>query len=150
MGTAVECVTCAGAGCGVVQVELLSPRVTDWLCFPAGTGYIDNVTLVSALPVPGVPAPWVERCRCPAAYRGQFCESCAPGYRRDSPGHGPFSSCVPCNCQGGGICDPDTGKRSHHHALLVGSVGMQGRVPRIELWGVEITDFTEISSGRGH
>uniref|UniRef100_A0A8C3XY86 Laminin subunit gamma 2 n=1 Tax=Catharus ustulatus TaxID=91951 RepID=A0A8C3XY86_CATUS len=74
------------------------------------TGYIDNVTLVSALPVPGVPAPWVERCRCPAAYRGQFCESCAPGYRRDSPGHGPFSSCVPCNCQGGGICDPDTGE----------------------------------------
>ncbi|XP_014742189.1 PREDICTED: laminin subunit gamma-2 [Sturnus vulgaris] len=74
------------------------------------TGYIDNVTLVSALPVPGVPAPWVERCQCPAAFRGQFCESCAPGYRRDAPGQGPFSTCVPCNCQGGGICDPDTGE----------------------------------------
>uniref|UniRef100_A0A8D2N772 Laminin subunit gamma 2 n=1 Tax=Zonotrichia albicollis TaxID=44394 RepID=A0A8D2N772_ZONAL len=36
--------------------------------------------------------------------------SCAPGYRRDSPSQGPFSSCVPCNCQGGGTCDPDTGE----------------------------------------
>ncbi|CAN8217792.1 unnamed protein product [Coccothraustes coccothraustes] len=74
------------------------------------TGYIDNVTLVSAQPVPGVPAPWVERCQCPAGYRGQFCQSCAPGYRRDAPGQGPFSTCVPCNCQGGGTCDPDTGE----------------------------------------
>ncbi|XP_026709927.1 laminin subunit gamma-2 [Athene cunicularia] len=74
------------------------------------TGYIDNVTLVSAQPVPGVPAPWVERCECPAGYQGQFCENCAHGYRRDAPGLGPFSMCVLCNCQGGGICDPDTGE----------------------------------------
>ncbi|XP_071422014.1 laminin subunit gamma-2 isoform X1 [Pithys albifrons albifrons] len=74
------------------------------------TGYLDNVTLVSAQPSPGVPAPWVEHCECPAAYGGQFCERCAPGYRRDAPGQGPFSICVPCNCQGGGICDPDTGE----------------------------------------
>ncbi|XP_054142060.1 laminin subunit gamma-2 [Melozone crissalis] len=74
------------------------------------TGYLDNVTLVSAQPVPGVPAPWVERCQCPAGHHGQFCQSCAPGYRRDSPSQGPFSSCVPCNCQGGGTCDPDTGE----------------------------------------
>ncbi|NXT01000.1 LAMC2 protein, partial [Jacana jacana] len=74
------------------------------------TGYIDNVTLVSAQPVAGVPAPWVERCECPAGYQGQFCERCAPGYHRDAPGLGPFSICVPCNCQGGGICDPDTGE----------------------------------------
>ncbi|XP_065698446.2 laminin subunit gamma-2 isoform X2 [Patagioenas fasciata] len=74
------------------------------------TGYIDNVTLVSAQPGAGVPAPWVERCECPAGYEGQFCETCAPGYRRDAPGMGPFSICVPCNCQGGGICDPDTGE----------------------------------------
>ncbi|NXL39218.1 LAMC2 protein, partial [Glaucidium brasilianum] len=74
------------------------------------TGYIDNVTLVSAQPVPGVPAPWVERCKCPMGYQGQFCESCAHGYRRDVPGLGPFSICVLCNCQGGGICDPDTGE----------------------------------------
>ncbi|XP_052656708.1 laminin subunit gamma-2 [Harpia harpyja] len=74
------------------------------------TGYIDNVTLVSAQPIAGVPAPWVERCQCPVGYRGQFCERCAPGYRRDAPGLGPFSICVLCNCQGGGICDPDTGE----------------------------------------
>ncbi|KAF2984592.1 hypothetical protein EK904_003538 [Melospiza melodia maxima] len=74
------------------------------------TGYLDNVTLVSAQPVPGVPAPWVERCQCPAGHHGQFCQSCAPGYRRDTPSQGPFSSCVPCNCQGGGTCDPDTGE----------------------------------------
>ncbi|NWI27035.1 LAMC2 protein, partial [Sula dactylatra] len=74
------------------------------------TGYIDNVILVSAQPVPGVPAPWVERCECPVGYQGQFCERCAPGHRRDAPSLGPFSICVPCNCQGGGICDPDTGE----------------------------------------
>ncbi|NXX41092.1 LAMC2 protein, partial [Tricholaema leucomelas] len=74
------------------------------------TGYIDNVTLVSARPVAGVPAPWVERCQCPEGYQGQFCERCAPGYRRDVPSTGPFSTCVPCECQGGGICDPNTGE----------------------------------------
>ncbi|KAF1595985.1 UNVERIFIED_CONTAM: Laminin subunit gamma-2, partial [Eudyptes robustus] len=74
------------------------------------TGYIDNITLVSAQPITGVHAPWVESCECPAGYQGQFCERCAPGYRRDVPSLGPFSICVPCNCQGGGICDPDTGE----------------------------------------
>ncbi|NXQ84474.1 LAMC2 protein, partial [Nyctibius grandis] len=74
------------------------------------TGYIDNVTLVSAQPVAGVLAPWVECCECPVGYQGQFCERCAPGYRRDAPSLGPFGICVPCNCQGGGVCDPDTGE----------------------------------------
>ncbi|NXJ77186.1 LAMC2 protein, partial [Trogon melanurus] len=74
------------------------------------TGYIDNVTLVSAQPVPGAPAPWVELCECPPGYQGQFCERCAHGYRRNAPSIGPFSICVPCSCQGGGICDPDTGE----------------------------------------
>ncbi|NXO00628.1 LAMC2 protein, partial [Rhinopomastus cyanomelas] len=79
------------------------------------TGYIDNVTLVSARPTAGdpaarEPAPWVERCECPTEYRGQFCESCAPGYRRRDPHLGPFSVCVPCRCQGGGSCDPDSGE----------------------------------------
>ncbi|XP_053325716.1 laminin subunit gamma-2 [Spea bombifrons] len=73
------------------------------------TGYLQAVTLVSARPVPGEPAPWVEKCVCPAGYQGHFCERCAPGYRRQSPGLGRLSACVPCNCQGGGVCDPDTG-----------------------------------------
>ncbi|OCT85097.1 laminin subunit gamma-2 [Xenopus laevis] len=73
------------------------------------TGYLQNVTLVSAQPVQGEPALWVEQCVCPSGYQGQFCERCAQGYRRESPGLGAFSSCVSCNCQGGGLCDPDTG-----------------------------------------
>ncbi|XP_038613826.1 laminin subunit gamma-2 [Tachyglossus aculeatus] len=74
------------------------------------TGYIDNVTLISARPVSGVPAPWVEQCLCPTGYQGQFCEECAPGFKRDSAQLGPFSTCVPCHCQGGGTCDPETGE----------------------------------------
>uniref|UniRef100_A0A8C8RNI8 Laminin subunit gamma 2 n=1 Tax=Pelusios castaneus TaxID=367368 RepID=A0A8C8RNI8_9SAUR len=74
------------------------------------TGYLDNVTLVSAQPTSGAPAPWVERCECPAGYQGQFCEGCALEYKRDSSTSGPFSPCVLCNCQGGGNCDPDTGE----------------------------------------
>ncbi|NWU99717.1 LAMC2 protein, partial [Upupa epops] len=79
------------------------------------TGYIDNVTLVSARPMAGDPvagdiAPWVEQCECPVEYQGQFCERCAPGYHRHDPRLGPFSICVPCYCQGGGICDPDSGE----------------------------------------
>lgn len=73
------------------------------------TGYIDNVTLISARPVSGAPAPWVEHCICPVGYKGQFCQDCAPGYKRDSARLGPFGTCIPCNCQGGGACDPDTG-----------------------------------------
>lgn len=73
------------------------------------TGYLDNVTLISARPISGAPAPWVEQCVCPAGYKGQFCQDCASGYKRDSARLGPFGTCVPCNCQGGGTCDPDTG-----------------------------------------
>nr|XP_010589263.1 laminin subunit gamma-2 [Loxodonta africana] len=73
------------------------------------TGYIDNVTLVSARPISGAPAPWVEQCMCPVGYKGQFCQDCASGYKRDSAKLGPFGTCIPCNCQGGGACDPDTG-----------------------------------------
>lgn len=73
------------------------------------TGYMDNVALISARPISGAPAPWVEQCVCPVGYKGQFCQDCASGYKRDSARLGPFGTCVPCNCQGGGTCDPDTG-----------------------------------------
>ncbi|XP_020671039.3 laminin subunit gamma-2 [Pogona vitticeps] len=74
------------------------------------TGYLSNVVLVSAQPTPGTPALWVEECVCPAGYHGQFCEKCAPGYKReDSAQLGALGNCVLCNCQGGGLCDPETG-----------------------------------------
>ncbi|XP_051731184.1 laminin subunit gamma-2 [Ctenopharyngodon idella] len=73
-----------------------------------GRGYLDDVSLVSAKLGPGTPAVWVEKCRCPTGYDGQFCERCATGYRRRFPGQGPRSPCDPCSCQGG-TCDPETG-----------------------------------------
>ncbi|KAF7241286.1 Laminin subunit gamma-2 [Varanus komodoensis] len=74
------------------------------------TGYLSNVILVSAQPGAGPMAPWVEQCECPSGYQGQFCQRCAPGYRREnSAGRGALGDCIPCNCQGGGTCDPDTG-----------------------------------------
>ncbi|KAK2860991.1 hypothetical protein Q7C36_005157 [Tachysurus vachellii] len=73
-----------------------------------GRGRLDDVTLVSARLGPGFPASWVEECRCPAGYEGQFCERCAAGYKRRFPGQGVRSQCEPCHCQGGS-CDPETG-----------------------------------------
>uniref|UniRef100_A0A8C4SH56 Laminin subunit gamma-2 n=1 Tax=Erpetoichthys calabaricus TaxID=27687 RepID=A0A8C4SH56_ERPCA len=70
--------------------------------------YLDNVSLISARRGAGVPATWVEKCSCPVGYQGQFCQNCAPGYKRQTRGSGAFAPCVPCNCAGG-TCDPDTG-----------------------------------------
>nr|XP_034979554.1 laminin subunit gamma-2 [Zootoca vivipara] len=75
------------------------------------TGYLSNVLLDSAQPTSGTPASWVEKCVCPVGYQGQFCEKCAPGYKREDPARlGALSNCVLCSCQGGGTCDPDTGE----------------------------------------
>lgn len=79
----------------------------------SGTGFIDNIRLHSAQrsPYGSEAATWVEMCTCPEGYVGQFCESCAPGYRHDPPKGGKFSRCVPCNCNGHAlICEPDTGQ----------------------------------------
>uniref|UniRef100_A0A670Y1Y5 Laminin subunit gamma 2 n=1 Tax=Pseudonaja textilis TaxID=8673 RepID=A0A670Y1Y5_PSETE len=76
-----------------------------------GAGYFSNVVLVSARPSTGSPAPWVEQCVCPTGYQGQFCEKCAPGYKRDnSRNFGAFRQCVLCQCRGGGTCDSETGE----------------------------------------
>ncbi|KAK1329285.1 hypothetical protein QTO34_011466 [Cnephaeus nilssonii] len=73
-------------------------------------GYLDDVTLASAHPGPGVPATWVETCTCPVGYGGQFCEMCISGYRRETPSLGPYSPCVLCTCNGHSeTCDPETG-----------------------------------------
>ncbi|XP_066466960.1 laminin subunit gamma-3 [Tiliqua scincoides] len=76
---------------------------------PAGQISLQEVRLTSAHPGLSQPAPWVEECRCPPGYVGRFCESCAPGFKREVPGGGRFASCVPCACNQHGSCDPDTG-----------------------------------------
>lgn len=78
------------------------------MCFTTGRGYLDDVVLVSAQLGPGSPAFWVEKCRCPTGYEGQFCERCAAGYKRRFPEQGVRSQCEPCACLGGS-CDPETG-----------------------------------------
>ncbi|XP_065163974.1 laminin subunit gamma-1 isoform X1 [Atheta coriaria] len=74
-------------------------------------GFLQHVRLETASRgVAGKPALWVEQCSCPEGYIGQFCESCAPGYRH-SPSIGPFMSCVPCNCNNhADNCDSETGR----------------------------------------
>ncbi|KAM4876487.1 laminin subunit gamma-3 [Thomomys bottae] len=84
----------------------------------AGHVFLTEVQLLSAQPGPSLapPAPWVEVCSCPPGYTGQFCESCAPGYKRETPHGGPYASCAPCTCNQHGTCDPNTGicLCSHH------------------------------------
>lgn len=84
------------------------------LNYISGVGFIDNIKLDTARPGSNVgdPATWVEQCTCPEGFVGQFCESCAGGYKRDPPNSGSFSSCVPCQCFGhSDSCDPDSGTR---------------------------------------
>ena len=61
-----------------------------------GVGYIDDITLESDRPGKSGEAEinTVELCSCDDGYVGQFCESCAPGYRRNPPNGGPLAPCV--------------------------------------------------------
>ncbi|XP_061913004.1 laminin subunit gamma-3 [Entelurus aequoreus] len=80
---------------------------------PDYTPQLAEVRLTSASPATdaatGSPAPWVESCSCPIGFGGQFCERCGPDFTRESPGAGPFSACVPCNCHQHGTCHLETG-----------------------------------------
>ncbi|XP_039858426.1 laminin subunit gamma-2 isoform X1 [Simochromis diagramma] len=73
-----------------------------------GRGYLDSVQLVTAQRGDGVPARWVHICSCPPGHEGEFCQRCAPGFKRRDPADGAFSPCEPCSCRGGS-CDPQTG-----------------------------------------
>ncbi|XP_075027084.1 laminin subunit gamma-3 [Calonectris borealis] len=70
---------------------------------------LSEVQLTSARPGPGARAGWVEECTCPPGYTGQFCQSCAPGFKREIPFGGSFVSCVPCACNQHGDCHPLAG-----------------------------------------
>uniref|UniRef100_H0WHJ4 Laminin subunit alpha-5 n=1 Tax=Otolemur garnettii TaxID=30611 RepID=H0WHJ4_OTOGA len=57
----------------------------------------------------GPPASNVELCMCPANYRGDSCQECAPGYYRDIKGLF-LGRCVPCQCHGhSDSCLPGSG-----------------------------------------
>lgn len=77
-----------------------------------GVGFLDSVRLESAARGgSGKSAEWLEMCTCPMGYVGQFCESCAPGYRHSPSRGGPFKPCVPCDCNNHAkICDSETGR----------------------------------------
>ncbi|XP_037654235.1 laminin subunit gamma-3 isoform X2 [Choloepus didactylus] len=76
---------------------------------PSGQVFLTEVRLTSARRGLSPPASWVETCSCPQGYTGQFCESCAPGYKRETALGGPYANCVPCTCNQHGTCDPNTG-----------------------------------------
>ncbi|KAJ7988354.1 hypothetical protein DPEC_G00322690 [Dallia pectoralis] len=102
-----------------VEFRRLLLNLTDIRISNAGghnyTSQLSGVTLASAAPSsrlvspPAWSAPWVEVCRCPPGYGGQFCELCAPGFTREVPNRGPLSPCVPCSCHQHGPCHSDTG-----------------------------------------
>ena len=55
-------------------------------------------------------ATWVEECKCPEGYTGQFCEKCQVGYKRAKINGDIFTKCIPCSCNNHSTsCDPDTG-----------------------------------------
>uniref|UniRef100_A0A8D0PXT6 Laminin subunit gamma-3 n=1 Tax=Sus scrofa TaxID=9823 RepID=A0A8D0PXT6_PIG len=93
----------------LANLTALRIRTSGWSPSPSGRVLLTEVRLTSAQPGLGPPASWVETCSCPSGYSGQFCESCAPGYKRETPLGGPYASCVPCTCNQHGTCDPNTG-----------------------------------------
>ncbi|ENN81832.1 hypothetical protein YQE_01771, partial [Dendroctonus ponderosae] len=79
---------------------------------PKGVGFLDDIKLETASRgVAGKSALWIELCECPTGYVGQYCESCAPGYRHTPAMGGPFMNCIPCDCNNhASICDSETGR----------------------------------------
>ncbi|XP_049843588.1 basement membrane-specific heparan sulfate proteoglycan core protein isoform X30 [Schistocerca gregaria] len=63
---------------------------------------ISDISLDTAVPQPTGQAAVrdVEVCRCPPGYRGSSCESCSPGYYRDTSRGPESATCVRCPCNG--------------------------------------------------
>ncbi|XP_017778618.1 PREDICTED: laminin subunit gamma-1-like, partial [Nicrophorus vespilloides] len=57
------------------------------------------------------PAKWIEECECPTGYIGQYCEFCAPGYKRVKSETNKFGICQQCECNNHAFyCDSESGK----------------------------------------
>ncbi|CAD6199317.1 unnamed protein product [Caenorhabditis auriculariae] len=77
-------------------------------------GYLSSVDLGTAGIVASATNPktatWIEHCDCLPGFVGQFCESCAPGFRRETKYGGPFNRCVKCDCHGhSDSCEAESG-----------------------------------------
>lgn len=72
---------------------------------------LGSASLVVPEGVDAQPADWVETCQCSEGFVGQYCEACAPGYKRVFPFGGPLTKCIPCACNNhSDSCDAESGK----------------------------------------
>ncbi|XP_055747285.1 laminin subunit alpha-5-like [Salvelinus fontinalis] len=107
----------------MVLVGLESLQIRALHSQSAHTVSLRGVVLEGAQTLPtGRHANNVELCLCPANYRGDSCQQCAPGYYRDTKGLF-LGKCVPCNCNGhsdqcldgSGVCENCQHNRAGDH-----------------------------------
>ncbi|ETE68256.1 Laminin subunit gamma-3, partial [Ophiophagus hannah] len=79
------------------QLQDSNPKTLSLTSDKVGRIALKEVRLASARLGFSQRAPWVEECLCPQGYQGQFCQFCAPGYKREIAWGGPFANCI-CQC----------------------------------------------------
>ena len=98
---------------GLLQSDALFKSTTPPVLLSA-QGILDDFELPTVRRAVGPGAErvdFVELCRCPTGYIGQFCESCDGKFRRDPPGGGPYAQCIPCECNGhADYCEESSGE----------------------------------------
>ncbi|CAD5229335.1 unnamed protein product [Bursaphelenchus okinawaensis] len=80
---------------------------------PRDVGYLWDFKLKVASSIPSLPVKpvaTVEKCICLPEYVGQFCETCASGFKREKPAD-LLSKCVKCECNGHSQnCEAESGE----------------------------------------